>query len=68
MIDSGYDILAMKDRDEGYNLQSAYVVVNEATKGNGTIVECRGRVDLELPLGGKFTVKDAIFSKSSGTT
>jgi hypothetical protein len=63
MIDSGCDILAMKDRDEGYNLQSAHVVVNEATKGNSTIVECRGRVDLELPLGGKFTVKDAIFSK-----
>ena len=63
MIDSGCDILAMKDRGEGYDLQSARVVVNEATKGSSIIVECRGKVNLELPMGGKFTVDDAIFSK-----
>jgi hypothetical protein len=63
MIDSGCDILAMQDKREGYDLQSTRIVVNEATQGSSTIVECRGKMDLELPLGGKFTVDDAIFSR-----
>ena len=64
MIDSGCDALAMIDRNDGYDLQAANVRVNEATEGSTAVVDCKGSVDLELPMGGVLKIKGAIFSKS----
>jgi hypothetical protein len=64
MIDSGCDALAMIDQKDGYDLRPARVLVNEATEGSTATVDCKGNVDLELPMGGKLEVKGAIFSKN----
>ena len=64
MIDSGCDALAMIDQNDGYDLRPTRVQVNEATEGSTVMVDCKGNVDLELPLGGNLAIKGAIFSKS----
>ena len=64
MIDSGCDALAMIDHNHGYDLKKAHVRVNEATEGSTALVDCKGSVDLEMPMGGMLKVKDAIFSKT----
>ena len=63
LIDSGCDTLAMKERSKGYDWEPAKMMVNEATEGKTTLVGCKGKVELELPMGGKLAVSDAIYSK-----
>jgi hypothetical protein len=63
LIDSGCDTLAMMERSDGFDWQPAKMMVNEATEGRTTLVGCKGKVELELPMGGKLAVSDAIYSK-----
>ncbi len=58
MIDSGCDALAMIDQKDGYDLRPARVLVNEATEGSTATVDCKGNVDLELPMGGAILSKN----------
>jgi hypothetical protein len=63
LIDSGCDTLAIMKRRDGYDWRPAKMMVNEATEGNTTLVGCKGKVELEFPMGGRLAVSDAIYSK-----
>jgi hypothetical protein len=68
MIDSGCDALAMIDRNDGYDLRKANVRVNEATEGSTAIIDCKGCVDLELPMGVSWRSKMLFSPRVSVTT
>jgi hypothetical protein len=63
LIDSGCDTLAMMHRSDGFDWRPAKMMVDEATEGRTTLVGCKGKVELEFPMGGKLAVSDAIYSK-----